>query len=56
MTESLKLLKGKFVVTVLALFVVFALGLATRMDGMQCGLAIAAIVGGFLHFDTKDKP
>jgi hypothetical protein len=46
-----KLIKGKFIVAVLGILVVFALAMAQRMDGTQAGLALAAIVGGFLHFD-----
>ena len=49
-----KLLRGKFIVTVLGLLVVFALAMAKRMDSTQAGLSLVAIVGGFLHFDGKD--
>jgi hypothetical protein len=48
-----KLLKGKFILSVLALLAIFALGMADKMDGTQLVLAITAVVGGFLHFDAK---
>jgi hypothetical protein len=51
MTE--KLLKGKFIVTVLGIFTVFALSMADKLDSTQAGLSLVAIITAFLHFDAK---
>jgi hypothetical protein len=51
MTE--KLIKGKFIVAVLGVFVVFALAMADKLDSTQAGLSLVAIVTAFLHFEDK---
>lgn len=51
MTE--KLLKGKFLVTVLGLLVVLVLALNGKLDSTQAGLSLVAVVTAFLHFDAK---
>ena len=56
MTENLveKLVKGKFIVTVLALIFLFVLCATGHMSGGECGLAVTAVVTAFLHFDGKE--
>ncbi len=46
-----KLLKGKFIVTVLGILTVFALAMADQLDSTQAGLSLVAIITAFLHFD-----
>ena len=55
MNEALleKLLKGKFIVTVLGILVVLILAMNQRLDSTQAGLSLVAIITAFLHFDGK---
>ena len=55
MNEALleKLLKGKFILAVLGVLVVFALSMADKLDSTQAGLSLVAIITAFLHFDGK---
>jgi hypothetical protein len=48
-----RLIKGKFIVAVLGVIVVFALAMAKRLDSTQAGLSLVAIVTAFLHFEDK---
>lgn len=48
-----KLVKGKFLITVLGMLILFALAMSGKLDSTQAGLSLVAIVGGFLHFDSK---
>jgi hypothetical protein len=48
-----KLLKGKFILAVLGVLVVFALSMADKLDSTQAGLSLVAIITAFLHFDGK---
>lgn len=50
---SEKLIKGKFILSVLGVFVVFALAMADKLDSTQAGLSLVAIVTAFLHFEDK---
>ena len=52
MTE--KLVKGKFIVTVLGIVVVLILALNGKLDSTQAGLSLVAIVTAFLHFEGKE--
>jgi hypothetical protein len=55
MNEKLleKLLKGKFIVTVLGILVVLILAMNDQLDSTQAGLSLVAIITAFLHFDGK---
>lgn len=48
-----RLVKGKFIVAVLGMLIVFALAMARRLDSTQAGLSLVAIVTAFLHFDRE---
>lgn len=52
---SEKLVKGKFILAVLAVVLLFVLCAGGHMSGGECGLAITAVVTAFLHFDTKPE-